>query len=137
MLVTNGAVGKRARDFAKSQKLEIVDRLLLEDWIVGDRPIWELLGVKGSTAPSALSDVQSGAPAGSSESVYSLAEAYDAGLVPWKPATMRQYLLRSQRRGVPLPRSRDGMGHLYTAAELDEWLGHWRAQGTALPQQPE
>ncbi|MFB6791737.1 restriction endonuclease [Streptomyces olivaceus] len=137
VLVTNGAVGKRARDFAKSQKLEIVDRLLLEDWIAGDRPIWELLGIKGSAAPSALPDVPSGAPAGSSQSVYSLAEAYDAGLVPWKPATMRQYLLRSQRRGIPLPRSRDGLGHLYTAAELGEWLGHWRAQGTALTQQPE
>ncbi|MFF5668464.1 restriction endonuclease [Streptomyces griseofuscus] len=137
VLVTNGAVSKPARGFAKSQKLEFVDRLLLEDWIAGDRPIWDLLGIKGSTAPSSLSDVESGVIAGSSEPVYSLAEAYNAGLVPWKPATMRQYLLRSQRRGIPLPRSRDGLGHLYTAAELGDWLGHWRAQGTAPHQQPE
>ncbi|WP_436961414.1 restriction endonuclease [Streptomyces sp. SudanB182_2057] len=137
VLVTNGAVSRRAHGFAKSQKLEIIDRLLLEDWIAGDRPAWDLLGLKGCTAPSALSYGESEALDGSSEPVYSLAEAYNAGLVPWKPATMRQYLLRSQRRGIPLPRSRDGLGHLYTAAELGDWLGHWRAQGTAPHQQPE
>ncbi|WP_331746059.1 restriction endonuclease [Streptomyces sp. NBC_00872] len=139
VLVTNGAVTGRARSFAQGQKLETIDRFLLEDWIAGGRPVWELIGIKGSavSAMPRTSVIEPDAADRPSETVYSLAEAYDAGLVPWKPATMRQYLLRSQQRGIPLPRSGDGLGHLYTAAELRAWLENWQAQGTPPGRQPE
>ncbi|MEW1865669.1 hypothetical protein AB0399_35740 [Streptomyces sp. NPDC088194] len=44
----------------------------------------------------------------------------------WKSATMRQYLFRSQQRGVPVPvASWDGRSNLYTEAQLKERLVAW------------
>ncbi|MEU0413565.1 restriction endonuclease [Streptomyces griseorubiginosus] len=140
VMVTNGAVTGRARNFAREQNLHVVDRFLLEDWMETDRPVWELLGTPRarttSTVP-ALKPVAHGpssAELGSTsdklqEPLYTLAEAYEAGFVPWKPTTMRQYLVRSQRRGIPLPSGPwGGQGHHYTEEQWRTWLENWRAQ---------
>lgn len=139
-MVTNGAVTGPARNFAKEQKLHVVDRFLLEDWIENDRPVWELLGTapraRTATAALAQNSVTGELPSSGleitdrqPEPLYTLVAAYEAGFVPWKPPTVRQYLLRSQRRGIPLPRSSwDGQAHHYTEAELRSWLKNWRAQ---------
>lgn len=143
VMVTNGAVTGRARKFAKEQDLHIIDRFLLEDWIETDRPVWELLGITPhartaravAAADSAAHEASSSDLGGRSDEqhepqpLYTLAEAYEAGFVPWKPVTMRQYLLRSQRRGIPLPRSAsDGQPHHYTEEQWRTWLENWRAQ---------
>ncbi|WP_017238383.1 restriction endonuclease [Streptomyces sp. SS] len=43
VLVTNGRFSKPAVDFARSQRLHLVDRTVLGDWAGGSRPLWELL----------------------------------------------------------------------------------------------
>ncbi|MGW8766092.1 restriction endonuclease [Streptomyces sp. NPDC055815] len=43
VLVTNGRFSKPAIDFARSQRLHLVDRTLLGEWASGSRPLWELL----------------------------------------------------------------------------------------------
>ncbi|MFE7332757.1 restriction endonuclease [Streptomyces sp. NPDC057565] len=43
VLVTNGRFSKPAQDFAKSQRLHLVDRATLATWAGGHRPLWELL----------------------------------------------------------------------------------------------
>ncbi|MER5966897.1 restriction endonuclease [Streptomyces sp. NPDC002057] len=43
VLVTNGRFSKPAVDFARSQRLHLVDRTMLGDWASGSRPLWELL----------------------------------------------------------------------------------------------
>ncbi|RSS83774.1 restriction endonuclease, partial [Streptomyces sp. WAC02707] len=100
VMVTNGAVTGRARNFAQDQDLHVVDRFLLEDWIETDRPVWELLDMKlrpcaDSTVPAprpVAHNTSATAPSNGSgeqqEPLYTLAEAYAAGFVPWKPATM-------------------------------------------------
>ncbi|MFG2463785.1 restriction endonuclease [Streptomyces sp. NPDC048523] len=141
VLVTNGKVTARARSFARDQNLQVVDRFLLEDWIDTNRPVWELLGISlractTDAVPAAKPAVHepSSTDLGTTyddlqEPLYTLAEAYEAGFVPWKPTTMRQYLLRSQRRGIPLPRSAwDGQAHHYTEEQLRMWLENWRAK---------
>lgn len=42
-MVTNGRISQPARDFARSQRLHLVDRRLLERWARGARPLWEIL----------------------------------------------------------------------------------------------
>ncbi|MGW3654001.1 restriction endonuclease [Streptomyces sp. NPDC000878] len=141
VMVTNGAVTGRARNFAQDQNLHIIDRYLLEDWMETGRPVWEVLGITGQTCtPSTAATPQtlashdvSGTDPDSGpdrqETTYTLVEAYEAGIVPWKPATMRQYLVRSQRRGIPLPRSMwDGQAHHYSEEQLRTWLRNWRAK---------
>ncbi|MEU9983539.1 restriction endonuclease [Streptomyces sp. NPDC050856] len=141
VMVTNGAVTGRARNFAQDQNLHVIDRFVLEDWIETDRPVWELLGIEprpcvNSAVPAprpAEHDFSDADPSSGSdeqqEPLYTLAEAYEAGFVPWKPTTMRQYLGRSQRRGIPLPRSAwDGQAHHYTEEQLRTWLENWRAK---------
>ncbi|MFE7587668.1 restriction endonuclease [Streptomyces gardneri] len=44
VLVTNGRFSKPAVDFARSQRLHLVDRSVLAQWAGGSRPLWELLG---------------------------------------------------------------------------------------------
>ncbi|GHB08163.1 restriction endonuclease [Streptomyces termitum] len=44
VLVTNGRFTGRAVDFARSQRLHLVDRDLLARWAAGSAPLWELLG---------------------------------------------------------------------------------------------
>ncbi|WP_369149128.1 restriction endonuclease [Streptomyces sp. R44] len=43
VLVTNGRFSKPAIDFARSQRLHLVDRTMLGEWASGSRPLWELL----------------------------------------------------------------------------------------------
>ncbi|MGC4987301.1 restriction endonuclease [Streptomyces sp. DT193] len=141
VMVTNGKVTARARNFAREQNLQVIDRFLLEEWIDTNRPVWELLGItpralSTSTVPAEMPVALEPSPADvgitsadQQEPLYTLAEAYEAGFVPWKPTTMRQYLVRSQRRGVPLPRGAwDGQGHHYTEEQWRTWLKNWRAQ---------
>lgn len=140
VMVTNGAVTSRARNFARDQKLHVIDRFLLEDWIEAERPVWELLDIdprvgtaSALPAPRPAAHDASGTdlcgPDEQQGPLYTLAEAYEAGFVPWKPTTMRQYLSRSQRRGIPLPRSTwDGQAHHYTEEQLRTWLENWRAK---------
>ncbi|MFJ8804321.1 restriction endonuclease [Streptomyces sp. NPDC102487] len=43
VMVTNGRISQPARDFARSQRLHLVDRRLLDRWARGRRPLWEIL----------------------------------------------------------------------------------------------
>ncbi|MFE7512875.1 restriction endonuclease [Streptomyces sp. NPDC057540] len=43
VLVTNGRFSKPALDFARSQRLHLVDRAMLGEWASTSRPLWELL----------------------------------------------------------------------------------------------
>ncbi|MFE9468661.1 restriction endonuclease [Streptomyces virginiae] len=43
VMLTNGRITSNAVDFAKDQRLHLVDRRVLADWAAGSRPLWELL----------------------------------------------------------------------------------------------
>ncbi|MFR9787217.1 restriction endonuclease [Streptomyces sp. MB22_4] len=43
VMVTNGRISGPARDFARQQRLHLVDRHVLEQWARGRRPLWEIL----------------------------------------------------------------------------------------------
>ncbi|MFJ9598038.1 restriction endonuclease [Streptomyces virginiae] len=43
VMLTNGRITANATDFAKSQRLHLVDRHLLAEWAAGSRPLWDLL----------------------------------------------------------------------------------------------
>ncbi|MEZ3181258.1 restriction endonuclease [Streptomyces pimonensis] len=43
VMVTNGRISGPARDFARQQRLHLVDRHLLEQWARDGRPLWEIL----------------------------------------------------------------------------------------------
>jgi restriction system protein len=45
VIVTNGRVTAPAVDFARQQRLHVVDRQTLAVWASGSRPLWELLGL--------------------------------------------------------------------------------------------
>lgn len=56
VLVTNGKFSKPALEFARSQRLHLVDRAVLGEWASGSRPIWELLrAVPPPRRPTSLS----------------------------------------------------------------------------------
>ncbi|MFC8980990.1 restriction endonuclease [Streptomyces sp. NPDC057411] len=56
VLVTNGRFSKPALEFARSQRLHLVDRTLLGEWASGSRPLWELLrAVPPPRRPTSLS----------------------------------------------------------------------------------
>ncbi|MCX4967610.1 restriction endonuclease [Streptomyces sp. NBC_00654] len=56
VLVTNGRFSAPAVEFAKTQRLHLVDRRTLGAWAGGSRPLWELLGVvPPPRRPSSLS----------------------------------------------------------------------------------
>ncbi|HBF84966.1 MAG TPA: restriction endonuclease [Streptomyces sp.] len=56
VIVTNGRVTRPAVNFAKQQRLHVVDRHTLAAWASGSRPLWELLrAVPPPRKPSALS----------------------------------------------------------------------------------
>ncbi|MFJ7069718.1 restriction endonuclease [Streptomyces sp. NPDC101115] len=56
VLVTNGRFSKPAVEFARSQRLHLVDRAVLGEWASGSRPLWELLrAVPPPRRPTALS----------------------------------------------------------------------------------
>ncbi|MFF3312995.1 restriction endonuclease [Streptomyces sp. NPDC002952] len=43
VLVTNGRITQPGRDFARQQRLHLVDRQTLAQWATGSRPLWQLL----------------------------------------------------------------------------------------------
>ncbi|MFJ8028816.1 restriction endonuclease [Streptomyces sp. NPDC096311] len=43
VMVTNGRISQPARDFARSQRLHLVDRRLLDQWARGTSPLWGIL----------------------------------------------------------------------------------------------
>ncbi|MFF1399352.1 restriction endonuclease [Streptomyces sp. NPDC058287] len=43
VMVTNGKISQPAREFARQQRLHLVDRRVLEQWARGRRPLWEIL----------------------------------------------------------------------------------------------
>ena len=56
VLVTNGRVTAPAQEFARQQRLHLVDRRLLATWAAGSQPLWDLLGaLPPPRRPSALS----------------------------------------------------------------------------------
>ncbi|MET7700481.1 restriction endonuclease [Streptomyces sp. NPDC005485] len=56
VIVTNGRVTSPAQDFARQQRLHLVDRRLLAMWAAGSQPLWDLLGaLPPPRRPSALS----------------------------------------------------------------------------------
>ncbi|MET9452483.1 restriction endonuclease [Streptomyces cinerochromogenes] len=56
VMVTNGRVTQPGRDFARQQRIHLVDRHVLADWAAGTRPLWELLrAVPPPRRPSSLS----------------------------------------------------------------------------------
>lgn len=56
VMLTNGRFSAPALDFAKSQRLHLVDRHLLAQWANGSRPLWELLrSVPPPRKPTSLS----------------------------------------------------------------------------------
>lgn len=56
VMLTNGRFSAPALDFAKSQRLHLVDRKLLAQWAGGSRPLWELLrAVPPPRKPTSLS----------------------------------------------------------------------------------
>lgn len=56
VIITNGRVTKPAVDFAKQQRLHVVDRHTLAVWASGSHPLWELLrAVPPPRRPTALS----------------------------------------------------------------------------------
>ncbi|MGW2672372.1 hypothetical protein ACWC5F_30515 [Streptomyces sp. NPDC001272] len=60
---------------------------------------------------------------------YSLAEACEEGILPWKYGTARQYKKRSEERGIAFPEGiTDGRTSYYTEAELKDWLSRWQGQ---------
>ncbi|MEV5687716.1 MULTISPECIES: restriction endonuclease [unclassified Streptomyces] len=56
VLVTNGRFSRPAQEFARSQRLHLVDRETLSAWAGGHRPLWELLrAVPPPRNPTSLS----------------------------------------------------------------------------------
>jgi len=61
---------------------------------------------------------------------YSLEEAWEKGILPWKAPTARTYLRRrSPERGIPVPEGKlDGQTVRYTEDELTTWRAAWEKQ---------
>lgn len=61
---------------------------------------------------------------------YSLEEAWEKGILPWKASTARTYLRkRSPERGIPVPEGElDGQTVRYTEDELTIWRAAWEKQ---------
>ncbi|MFG2775985.1 restriction endonuclease [Streptomyces sp. NPDC048350] len=56
VLVTNGRFSKPALEFARDQRLHLVDRAVLAEWASGSKPLWELLrAVPPPRRPTTLS----------------------------------------------------------------------------------
>jgi hypothetical protein len=93
---------------------------------------------QGTTAAGATADATAGATADGAEAVdaeaaelpetYTLAEAYEREVLPWKAATARTYFKRGVDRGIEPPAGvSDGHRQYYSEAELLDWLAKWQA----------
>ncbi|MFF6984256.1 type IV secretory system conjugative DNA transfer family protein [Streptomyces sp. NPDC008343] len=59
---------------------------------------------------------------------YSLADACEKGILPWKHGTARQYKTRAEKRGIKFPEGiTDGRTTYYTEEELKDWLARYQA----------
>ncbi|MET9183265.1 type IV secretory system conjugative DNA transfer family protein [Kitasatospora aureofaciens] len=57
---------------------------------------------------------------------YTLAEAYEQKILPWKAATSRTYFKRGVERGIEPPGGvSDGSSQFYSEQELRDWLARW------------
>ncbi|MEU2779501.1 hypothetical protein ABZ646_43370 [Streptomyces sp. NPDC007162] len=61
---------------------------------------------------------------------YSLEEAWEKGILPWKAPTARTYMRRrSPARGIPVPEGKlEGQTVRYTEDELTIWRTAWQKQ---------
>ncbi|MEU8779683.1 type IV secretory system conjugative DNA transfer family protein [Streptomyces sp. NPDC048606] len=60
--------------------------------------------------------------------VYTLAEACEAGILPWSHGTARQYKRRGEARGIEFPEGiSDGRATSYSEAELVDWYARYKA----------
>ncbi|MFD9114881.1 hypothetical protein [Streptomyces bottropensis] len=60
---------------------------------------------------------------------YSLAEAFEEGILERKPATIRTYFKRSRERGIPVPEGQlEDRTAKYTKDELTTWARAWEEQ---------
>ncbi|MFD8597714.1 hypothetical protein ACFV1L_22190 [Kitasatospora sp. NPDC059646] len=58
---------------------------------------------------------------------YTLTQAFEAGILPWKAATVRTYRKRGEARGIVFPEGvTDGHTWFYTEEELRGWLAAWQ-----------
>ncbi|AXU16790.1 hypothetical protein [Streptomyces clavuligerus] len=66
---------------------------------------------------------------------YSLDEAWQQGILPWKATTARTYMRRrSPERGIPVPEGEpDGQTVRYTEDELKAWRAAWEKQAIPAP----
>ncbi|MFC9015699.1 type IV secretory system conjugative DNA transfer family protein [Streptomyces albidoflavus] len=59
---------------------------------------------------------------------YSLAQAFERGIIPHKPSTIRTYFKRGEKRGIKAPEGiTDGQTSFYSEEELKAWLAEWQA----------
>ncbi|TLQ38864.1 type IV secretory system conjugative DNA transfer family protein [Streptomyces marianii] len=59
---------------------------------------------------------------------YSLAVAFERGIIPYKAATIRTYFKRGEKRGIKAPEGiTDGQTSFYSEEELKTWLAEWHA----------
>ncbi|MFK0296633.1 type IV secretory system conjugative DNA transfer family protein [Streptomyces sp. NPDC090442] len=74
---------------------------------------------------------------------YSLAQAFEREIIPFKPATIRTYFKRGEKRGIQAPEGiTDGQTSYYSEEELKAWLAKWQAwqeknNATPSPQKEE
>ncbi|WP_329287748.1 type IV secretory system conjugative DNA transfer family protein [Streptomyces sp. NBC_00691] len=62
---------------------------------------------------------------------YSLAEACEEGILPWKHSTARQYKKRGEERGITFPEGvTDGRTTYFTEEELKDWATRFQASTT-------
>ncbi|MFD8633749.1 hypothetical protein [Streptomyces sp. NPDC059533] len=67
-------------------------------------------------------------PAAPPVELFSLAEACEAGVLPWEHATAKVYKSRSPKKGIAFPDGTpDGRVIYYTRNELADWLQRWQA----------
>ncbi|MFE0654371.1 type IV secretory system conjugative DNA transfer family protein [Streptomyces sp. NPDC059534] len=94
-----------------------------------------------ATAPHATGGATGGATAAGTATVtlptvggddvvpetYSLSDAHEKGILPWKAATVRTYFKRGEKRGITPPEGiTDGQTSYYSEDELTTWLEAWK-----------
>ncbi|GGU49930.1 type IV secretory system conjugative DNA transfer family protein [Streptomyces violascens] len=79
-----------------------------------------------ATGPAALPAAPADPEEAALPETYSLAEAYEEGILPWKPQTTRKYFKRGEDRGIERPGGiSNGQTTFYSKEELTTWLAEW------------
>ncbi|MGW2227464.1 type IV secretory system conjugative DNA transfer family protein [Streptomyces formicae] len=79
-------------------------------------------GAGTGAAPELIEDQEEELP-----ETFSLAAAYEKGILPWKASTTRTYFKRGEKRGITPPEGiSDGQTSYYSEEELTKWLDEWR-----------